>query len=149
MEPVQPQTGKGEDGTVFLLSEKEDVEWANRLSRESLLRKSDELSGKARHFFESLKEIQIKEEKGNTLFRSVEVRQRFRLHPMQLKRYLDELEQRNLICCKSRSRRFGNEYEILSWEDYRQLQSGLDVLEEVLRNIERESYKTQGYDLKK
>ena len=140
---------KGEDGTVFLLSEKEDVEWANRLSRESLLRKSDELSGKARHFFESLKEIQIKEGKGNALFRSVEVRQRFRLHPMQLKRYLDELEQRNLICCKSRSRRFGSEYEILSWEDYRQLQSGLDVLEEVLRNIERESYKTQGYDLKK
>ncbi len=140
---------KGEDGTVFLLSEKEDVEWANRLSRESLLRKSDELSGKARHFFESLKEIQIKEEKGNALFRSVEVRQRFRLHPMQLKRYLDELEQRNLICCKSRSRRFGNEYEILSWEDYRQLQSGLDVLEEVLRKIEREEAKKQGYDLKK
>jgi len=140
---------KGEDGTVFLLSEKEDVEWANRLSRESLLRKSDELSGKARHFFESLKEIQIKEEKGNALFRSVEIRQRFRLHPMQLKRYLDELEQRNLICCKSRSRRFGNEYEILSWEDYRQLQSGLDVLEEVLRKIEREEAKKQGYDLKK
>ncbi len=44
---------KDSDGNTVLVSEIEDVRWANLLSRESLLRKSDELHGKTRSFFES------------------------------------------------------------------------------------------------
>jgi DNA primase catalytic core len=124
-----------EEGNLCLLSEADDVRWANRLCRESLLRKSDELNGKTRNFFESLKESQTTDGKQIPLFRAVEIRSRFRLHPMQLKRYLDELENRGLIRCKSRSRKTGNEYEILVWNDYETLLSGLDILDIILKKI--------------
>ena len=123
------------EGNPCLLSEVDDVRWANHLCRESLLRKSDELSGKTRNFFESLKESQTSDNQQNSLFRAVEVRTRFRLHPMQLKRYLDELESRGLIRCKSRSQKTGNEYEILVWNDYEILLSGLDVLDIILKQL--------------
>ena len=124
-----------EEGNPCLLSEVDDVRWANHLCRESLLRKSDELNGKTRNFFESLKESQTTDNKQNPLFRAVEVRSRFRLHPMQLKRYLDELESRGLIRCKSRSQKTGNEYEIQVWNDYEILLSGLDILDIILKKI--------------
>jgi len=127
------------EGNPCLLSEIDDVRWANHLCRESLLRKSDELSGKTRNFFESLKESQTEGGTQHPLFRSVEVRGRFRLHPMQLKRYLDELESRGLIRCKSRSQKTGNEYEIIVWNDYEILLSGLDVLDKILQTLEKPS----------
>ena len=125
------------EGNPCLLSEIDDVRWANHLCRESLLRKSDELSGKTRNFFESLKESQTVEGVQNPLFRAVDVRNRFRLHPMQLKRYLDELESRGLIRCKSRSQKSGNEYEITVWNDYQILQSDLDILQEIVLKLEK------------
>ena len=130
-----------EEGNPCLLSEVDDVRWANHLCRESLLRKSDELPGKTRNFFESLKSSQIIENKQIPLFRSVDVRSRFRLHPMQLKRYLDELESRGLVRCKNRSHKTGNEYEILIWNDYEILQSGLDILGNIVAKLEREAKK--------
>lgn len=132
---------KDEEGNPCLLSEVDDVRWANHLCRESLLRKSDELSGKTRNFFESLKTAQTIENKQNPLFRAVDVRSRFRLHPMQLKRYLDELESRGLIRCKSRSHKTGNEYEILVWNDYEILQSGLDILQDIVLKLENSTKK--------
>jgi hypothetical protein len=125
------------EGNPCLLSEIDDVRWANHLCRESLLRKSDELNGKTRNFFESLKASQITNDRQNPLFRAVEIRTRFRLHPMQLKRYLDELESRGLIRCKSRSQKTGNEYEILVWNDYEILLSGLDVLQNIVEKLEK------------
>jgi len=125
-----------EAGNTFLLSSVEDVKWANRLCRESLLRKSDELTGKTRNFFESLKVLQTNGMEKTPLFRAVDIRGHFRLHPMQAKRYLDELEGRGLIRCKTKSRRFGNEYEIMVWNDYRLLQSGLDILDKIVKKIE-------------
>jgi len=126
-----------EEGNPCLLSEVDDVRWANHLCRESLLRKSDELSGKTRNFFEHLKESQTMDNKQNPLFRAVEIRSRFRLHPMQLKRYLDELESRGLVRCKSRSQKTGNEYEILVWNDYEILLSGLDILQIIIDKLEK------------
>lgn len=126
-----------EEGNPCLLSEVDDVRWANHLCRESLLRKSDELSGKTRNFFESLKESQIIDGQPMSLFRNGEIRSRFRLHPMQLKRYLDELESRELIRCRNRSMRTGHEYEILVWDDYQVLQSGLDILADIVAGLEK------------
>jgi hypothetical protein len=134
------QRRSDEAGNTFLLSTVEDVKWANFLCRESLLRKSDELTGKTRNFFESLKSLQTKETEQTPLFRAVDIRERFRLHPMQAKRYLDELESRGLIRCKTKSQRFGNEYEILVWNDYQLLQSGLTVLDEIVKKIEGASH---------
>jgi len=127
------------DGNTFLLSTLEDVEWANYLSRDVLLRKSDELSGKTRQFFESLKEY-IKEQKTKSFY-AKDIRRHFRMHPMELQRRLNEIESRGLIRCVSRSNKPGNEYEIMIWNDYDELRSGIDIMGDILnrlRNEERE-----------
>jgi DNA primase len=73
---------KDHDGNILLVSTLEDVRWANILSRENLLRKSDELSGKTRSFFESLKEL-LQQWKVKTFY-AKDVRKFLRMHPMTL-----------------------------------------------------------------
>jgi len=127
------------DGNTYLIATLEDVEWANFLSKDSLLRKSDELGGKTRNFFESLKRLLNESQKGNPVFYAKDIRKYFRLHPMQLKRFLDELEGRGFIKCKSRSNKTGNEYEVVIWDDYEMLKNGvnmLDILVDKLKNQE-------------
>jgi DNA primase catalytic core len=129
------------EGNTFLLSTLEDVQWANYLCKESLLRKSDELGGKTRNFFESVKELQKDIQQGNPLFYVKDIRKYFRLHPMQLKRFLDELEGRGFIKCKSRSNYTGNEYEIMVWDDYQMLKNGINMLDTLVEKLKNELLK--------
>jgi DNA primase catalytic core len=125
------------EGNIFLISTLDDVEWANYLCRDALLRKSDELGGKTRNFFESLKEL-IKEWNVKTFY-AKEIRRHYRMHPMELQRRLNELEARGLLRCVSRSNKPGNEYEILIWDDYEQLRSGIDIMGTILENLKKEN----------
>ena len=125
------------DGDTFLLSTLEDVEWANYLCRDVFLRKSDELSGKTRQFFESLKKF-IKEQRAKTFY-AKDIRRHFRMHPMELQRRLGELEARGLVRCVSRSNKPGNEYEIMIWDDYEQLRSGIDIMGTILEDLRKET----------
>jgi len=125
------------DGNTFLLSTLEDVEWANYLCRDVLLRKSDELSGKTRQFFESLKGF-IREQRTKTFY-AKDIRRHFRMHPMELQRRLGELEARGLTRCVSRSNKPGNEYEIMIWDDYEQLRSGIDIMGTILEKLKSEN----------
>jgi DNA primase catalytic core len=127
---------KDNDGNTVLVSTIEDVRWANTLSRESLLRKSDELSGKTRSFFESLKEL-IRQWNAKTFY-AKDVRKYLRMHPMTLQRHVDELERRGLLRCVSRSNKPGNEYEVAVWDDFEELKSGLDIMDIVLKKLENE-----------
>ena len=126
----------GRDGTTCLVSSIEDVRWANILSRDSLLRKSDELGGKTRNFFESLKTFLKDNRQNDSVFYAKDIRKYFRLHPMQLKRFLDELEGRGFIKCRNRHMKSGNEYEVVTWDDYRQLEAGVDALDMILKELE-------------
>ena len=112
------------EGNTFLVSTLEDVQWANYLCKDSLLRKSDELGGKTRNFFECLKEL-IKEWNVKTFY-AKEIRRHYRMHPMELQRRLNELEARGLLRCVGRSNKPGNEYEIIVWDDYEKLKTGID-----------------------
>jgi DNA primase len=133
---------KDNDGNILLVSTLEDVRWANILSRENLLRKSDELSGKTRSFFESLKTFLADTSRNDAVFYAKDIRKYFRLHPMQIKRFLDELEGRGFIKCRSRHMKTGNEYEVLIWDDYQQLEAEVDALDKVLEDLEYETGKT-------
>ena len=133
---------KDNDGNILLVSTLEDVRWANILSRENLLRKSDELSGKTRSFFESLKTFLADTSRNDAAFYAKDIRKYFRLHPMQIKRFLDELEGRGFTKCRSRHMKTGNEYEVLIWDDYQQLEAGVDALDKVLEDLEEETGKT-------
>jgi len=127
------------EGNRYLISTLEDVEWANYLCKDALLRKSDELGGKTRNFFESLKELQTEMQKGSPVFYAKDIRKYFRLHPMQLRRYLDELEARGFIKCKSKHMKIGNEYEVIAWDDYKQLQGSIDALDSILQKLKEEA----------
>ena len=126
------------EGNAYLTATLEDVEWANYLCKDSLLRKSDELGGKTRNFFESLKELLNESQKGNPVFYAKDIRKYFRLHPMQLKRFLDELEGRGFIKCKSRSNKTGNEYEITIWDDYEMLKNGVNMLDILVDKLKKQ-----------
>jgi len=138
----QRKRTKDNDGNILLVSTLEDVRWANILSRENLLRKSDELSGKTRSFFESLKTFLADTSRNDAVFYAKDIRKYFRLHPMQIKRFLDELEGRGFIKCRSRHMKTGNEYEVLIWDDYQQLEAGVDALDKVLEGLEHENVTT-------
>ena len=132
----QRKTTTDQEGNHYLISALEDVEWANYLCKDSLLRKSDELGGKTRNFFESLKEL-IKEWKVKTFY-AKDIRKYYRMHPMELQRKVNELEARGLLRCVSRSNKPGNEYEISVWDDFEQLKSGMDIMDTILQKLKNE-----------
>jgi DNA primase catalytic core len=124
------------EGNRYLISTLEDVQWANFLCKDNLLRKSDELSGKTRNFFESLKEL-VQQWKVKTFY-AKDVRKYLRMHPMTLQRHFNELERRGLMRCVSRSNKPGNEYEISVWDDFEQLKSGMDIMDTILQKLKSE-----------
>lgn len=118
------------------------IEWANKLCRESLLRKSDQLTGAQRTFFERLKAYlkgQGITEKNNKGFYSKDVRDHFRLHTQTLKRNMNALENIGLITRIGNNRKLSFEYMINVWDDYQLIQSGIDVLDGTLKEL-REKY---------
>jgi len=123
-----PQTGQAYVETTL-----EDIQWANRLLKDVLLSKSDELPRAVREFFEGLK-AWVKNEKMES-FCARELQQRLRLYPMKVNRYLRELESRYLIKRVGGNRKNGFEYQVHRWEEYGELVRGVDVLDRILRDL--------------
>jgi len=128
----QRKWNKNQAGEYYIESSLEDIQLANWLVKDSLLRKSDELGSDVRYFFESLKE-QVKQTDVNTFF-ARDIRKHYRMHPMKLSRYLSQLEGRNYIKRIS-NRQSGYEYEILAFDDYELLKHGIDILDRILDQI--------------
>jgi DNA primase len=122
------------NGRPYIATTPVDIEWANFLIKDSLLRKSDELSGQVRQFFESLKSFAGKKEYPQTFY-AKEVRQAFRMNPMTINRYLRELENRGYVQRGGGNRKTGFEYEIKAWGEYEKLKSGIDILDEILQKV--------------
>ena len=129
-------------GNPYLETSLEDISWANRLVKESLLRKSDELNGQLRSFFESLKHLIGKRSQNEQVFYAKEIRETFRMNPMKTSRYLRELEMWGYIKKAGGNRKTGFEYQIIAWQEYEQLQSGIDILDLTLEKLrEKEQQK--------
>jgi len=111
----------------------DDIEWANKLLKDVLLAKSDELPKQIREFFESLKKQVKKDKKEN--FYSKEVQELFRMYPMKVNRFLRELENRNFIQKTGGNRKNGYEYIINRWDDYQKLQSGAEIMDNILNQL--------------
>lgn len=132
------------DGTQYIEATLEDVEWANFLSKEVLLRKSDELTGALRSFFEAVKRY-LKEstsakasaDEKQKCFYVKPIREILRMNPMQVSRYLRELDARGYIQRTGGNRKKGYEYEILVWDDYEKLKSGINILDEILVKLKQ------------
>lgn len=118
-------------GLRYIETSLTDIACANWLVKESLIRKSDELSGELREFFESVKS---KVKKENTFF-AKDLRKTLRMHPMKLSRYLVQLESRGYIKRTGGSRQQGFEYQVNEWDDYKLLQEGVDILDHKLEHL--------------
>lgn len=113
-----------QNGEHYIESSPEHIQWAFKLLKEVLFRKSDELTGACRHFLETLK-AHLKEQKAET-FTAKEIRKAMRLHPSNLKRYLIELDRYGYI--KGRGNRYkGYEYSIVDMHEYEALTRQIDT----------------------
>jgi DNA primase/predicted transcriptional regulator len=121
------------DGTKYIETTVEDIEAANELLKDVLLAKSDELPRAVREFFEGLK-YHLKATQKQSFY-SKDVRNRLRLNPMTVNRYIRDLEYRGYIKRSGGNRKGGFEYEVANWEEYGQLQEGIKVLNQVLDQI--------------
>jgi DNA primase len=118
-------------GQRYIETDLNDIAIANWLVKDTLLRKSDELSGEQREFFESLKN---KSGKDNTFF-AKDLRKTLRIHPMKLSRYLVQLESRGYIKRTGGNRQQGFEYQVNEWDDYKMLKEGVDILDQKLEHL--------------
>lgn len=122
-------------GEQFVETTLEDIEWANRLLKDVLLAKSDELSGECRGFFERLKGW-VKEERRTSFF-ACQARESFRMNPSNLKYYLLQLVRYGYIKPVGGDRyKRGYEYEVTNFDEYTALKGSItSVFDQVLEKI--------------
>ncbi|MBL4707065.1 MAG: hypothetical protein JKY48_01305 [Flavobacteriales bacterium] len=124
-----------ETGEVFIETTIEDIEAANQLMKEILLRKSDELSGACRNYFEELK--QYLNENKLSAFTNSTIRKTLRVNHSNQKRYMIELQQAGFIKRNTGNKKKGFNYQIVSVEEYEQLKEGINtVLDKVLEEVQ-------------
>jgi len=125
-----------ETGEVYINTTLEDIEEANKLMKEVLLRKSDDLSGACRSYFETLKDW-LRQEDKNT-FTNVQARQALKIHPSNQKRYMTVLQEWGLVEKVKGDKKNGFAYEVTTYEDQLQRNQRIgNVLDKVLTEIER------------
>lgn len=135
----EPAEGKvppsGAEG-AFIETTIEDIEEANGLMKEILLRKSDELNGACRNYFEELK--QWLEKNKQSSFTNTSIRNQLRIPISSVKRYNAALLAAGLIRKVENRNTKAHYYEIISKEEYTKLQSSIaTALDEALQKIQQ------------
>jgi DNA primase len=122
-------------GERYIETTLEDIEWANRLLKDVLLAKADELPPAVRTFFERLKSWQKVNNK--EAFYSKEIRETFRMTSSSCNRYILELLRNNYIKISGGNKyRQGFEYQIIKPNEYQKLQQHIKTaLDEALNRI--------------
>jgi DNA primase len=132
---IKTTNADGEPVEPYIETTLEDIEWANKLLKDVLLAKADELPKAIRQFFESLKSWMQAANKNS--FYTKEVRDVFRMHPSKVKRYVVELLRYGFIKVVGGNRyKNGLEYEITNTDEYQKLESGIvTALDKVLDDL--------------
>ncbi len=121
-----------ETGEVYINSTLEDIEIANGLIKEILLRKSDELNKATRTYFEYLKAWLKSEEKQS--FVLSEARKALNVSHGSQKRYMSILIDNHFI--KKEKTKEGFVYTVTSYEDYKQLKQQVEtILDNTLQQL--------------
>ena len=128
---VDTQLGGSAQPEEYIETTIEDIAEANKLMKEVLLRKSDQLNGATREYFEMLKEW-LKQEK-KEVFKNSEIRQSLRIKGTTLRRYHHHLLDVGLIRVKQGKKSTGYQYELINPEEYQKLKQNIEsVLDKVL-----------------
>lgn len=124
-----------ETGEEYIETTLEDIAEANKLMKEILLRKSDELNGATRSYFEKLKAYL--KESNQTDYTNREIRQHLRIKGTTLRRYHNELLSCGMIRVKAGKKNVGYQYEVVSYEEYEKLHNQINsMLDEILNNLQ-------------
>jgi hypothetical protein len=132
----------GQTGEIYIETTLEDIEEANELMKDVLLRKSDELSGATRNYFEQLKQI-LQQEKISS-FTNKEIKKFFRhISITTVKRHNAELLQNGYIKKNESKKSKAWHFEIVSYEEYQQLQNRIaTVLDNILHDLKAHELKS-------
>jgi len=135
-----------DNGELFIEVTIEDIEEANELLKNVLLRKSDELSGACRDYLQHINQY-LQDRDGipspfggsrKGAFTNREIRKHLKLEPTKQKRFTKTLLESYYIKRVQGTRARGYEYEIVSPDEYRQLQSKITgVLADNLEKIKQ------------
>ena len=122
-------------GEEYIETTIEDIREANQLLQEVLLRKSDMITGACRNYLESLKTY-LKTNK-QTTFTNAEIRRNLRIKGTTLRRYHTQLTQDNYIKKTTNNKYKGYIYEIVSYEEYTELQEQINnALDNCIKDLE-------------
>ena len=121
-------------GEIYIETTLEDIQEANELMKDILLRKSDELNGATRNYLEDLKAfLQQSQQSG---FTNASVRSSLRIPLSTVKRYHHALLQAGYIRRITDRQTKAYHYEIVSYEEYQQLQHSIrSVLDEITHRL--------------
>jgi len=124
-------------GQPYIESTPEDISAAFGLLKEVLFSKGDELAKATRNFLELLKSL-LKAE-GKDSFTAKEIRERLRINPGNLKRYLSELERYGYL--QGNGNRYRHyEYCIINFNEYETLKGSIDQhLQNILITINQQA----------
>ncbi len=117
-------------GEIFIETTLEDIAAANHLMKDVLLRKSDELTGACRNYFERLK-LLVKHDP----FTTYEVSRLLRMPISTVNRHNLALLQNGYLMRQPQEMK-AHMYEIVTFEDYQQLQSSITTaLDSILQKL--------------
>ncbi len=135
---VDTQSGGNAQPEEYIETTIEDIEEANKLMKEVLLRKSDPLNAACRKYLEWLK-AWLKME-GKESFTNKEVRQTIRINPSNQKRYMIQLQDFDYVEKIKGEKGKVHHYAITNLKEYEKLKEGISsVLDEILQKIKESS----------
>jgi hypothetical protein len=124
-------------GEIYIETTLEDIEEANELMKDILLKKSDELGYATRNFFEKAK-LYLQDTKLKS-FTNKQLREALKEKPGTYKMYMAELVSYGYIkkiADGNGNQKKGFYYEVVSYEEYNKLQSHISTsLDEILRRL--------------
>ena len=128
------QKADKETGELYIETTLEDVAEANKLLKEILLRKSDELTGACRNYLESIKSYL---EQGNKKqFTNREIRKALKVNPSNQKRYNLSLTTNYYIKKVKGKTGRAYQYSIVSYEEFHELRNHItSVLDNNLKKL--------------
>lgn len=123
-------------GEIFIETTLEDINQANQLLKETLLRKSDELTGACRNYLEAVKSYL--EQEGKKEFTNREIRKTLKVNPSNQKRYNLALINNHYIKKIKGKTGTAYQYQIVSYQEYQELKNHItSVLDKNLKRLQQ------------
>ena len=110
-------------GEAYIETELQDIQLANTLIKDVLLRKSDSLNGVTRNYLQSL--TAYLKEKKTTVFSNQEIRKEFRISEPTLRRYHKLLSQEGYIRKRNSEKDISFSYELLDVDEFKNLEQSI------------------------